>query len=63
MTLKPGDLVRTPSGRMAVIDRLRQDGRRDLIYIEDGEPVALSERLLVRVREAPVTPWRKHTLR
>lgn len=61
--LKPGDLVRTPTGRTARVDELRADGRRDLRYVDlDGGEVALPSRLLRQIAASPVRPWKKHTL-
>lgn len=57
--LKPGDLVRTPSGRTAIVDELRPDGRRDLRYTDfDGGEAALRPELLTLVKSAPCTPWK-----
>lgn len=58
-SLKPGDLVRTPSGRTARVDDLRADGRRELRYVDlDGGEVALPSRMLRPVAAAPVRPWK-----
>lgn len=63
MTLKPGDKVRTPSGRTAVIDEIRVDGKRTLRYIDGSrDQVALDPHLLTLIVSAPLRRWTKHTL-
>jgi len=62
-SLKPGDLVRTPTGRTARVDDLRADGRRELRYVDrDGGEVALRADRLTLVAAAPRRRWTKHTL-
>lgn len=61
--LKPGDLVRTPGGRTAVVTELRGDGRRDVRFVDgDRDEAALRPELLVVVARAPVIPWKRHRL-
>lgn len=60
---KPGDLVRTPSGRLARVDDLRADGRRELRYVDlEGGDVALPASQLLLVSRAPVLPWKRRLL-
>lgn len=62
--LKPGDLVRTPSGRTALVDDLRWDGRREIRFVDlDGGEAALRPEHLTLVAAAPVRPWKVRTLR
>ena len=62
--LKPGDFVITPSGRLARIDELRPDGRRDIRFIDlEGGEAALRPELLKLVATAPVVPWKTRVLR
>lgn len=63
MMLKPGDLVRTPSGRTAVVDEIRVDGKRDLHYVDGGrDQVVLDPHLLTLIVSTPPKRWHKHTL-
>ncbi|TAK45243.1 MAG: hypothetical protein EPO27_10510 [Betaproteobacteria bacterium] len=63
MTLKPGDLVRTPTGRTAVVDDIRKDGKRDLHYIDGGrDQVALDPELLTLITSCAPQRWTKRTL-
>jgi hypothetical protein len=62
--LKPGDLVSTPSGRIARVDDLRADGRREIRFVDlEGGEAALRPELLTIVMRAPVTPWKIRILR
>lgn len=62
--LKPGDLVRTPSGRTGRVDDLRWDGRREIRYVDlEGGTVALRPEKLVLVAASPVRPWKTRVLR
>lgn len=55
---KPGDHVRTPTFRLAVVTDIRTDGKRDLEYLDaEGGKVALEPSMLVLVKAAKVTPW------
>lgn len=58
--IKPGDLVRTPTGRTArVVGEPRYDGRRDLEYIDQGGgEVTLHPATLTLVVEGPIVPWK-----
>lgn len=57
--LKPGDLVRTPCGRLAQVRDLLRDGRRECRYLDlDGGEVELRPERLHLVRSAPVLPWK-----
>lgn len=59
--IKPGDVVRTPSGRTAEVDRLRPDGKRDLRYLDgDRAELVLPESLLKLVRSVPPRRWPSH---
>jgi hypothetical protein len=61
--LKPGDLVRTPSGRTARVEELRTDGRRDLRFVDgDRGEAALRPEKLTIIARAPVLPWTRHRL-
>ena len=61
--LKPGDLVRTPSGRTARVNELRADGRRDVRFVDlDGGEAALHPNKLVLVASAPIVPWKKRVI-
>jgi hypothetical protein len=52
---KPGDLVATPTGRMARVVEVTVDGRRQLEYLDnDGGEVVLRPSLLSLVHSAPV---------
>lgn len=62
--LKPGDLVRTPSGRTARVDELRPDGRREVRFVDlEGGEAALRPELLTLVIAGPVVPWKTRVLR
>lgn len=55
---KPGDIVRTPTGRTAKVIEPRSDGKRDLEYLDsEGGKVALEPEMLTMVTPAPVRPW------
>lgn len=63
-TLKPGDLVATPSGRVAMVCALRADGRRELRYQDrEGGDVALAPGLLTRIVNSAPVPWTRRVLR
>lgn len=62
--LKPGDLVRTPSGRTAKVEDLRPDGRREIRYVDvEGGTVALRPEVLTILVRGPVYPWKTRILR
>lgn len=62
--LKPGDLVRTPTGRTARVDDLRADGRREIRYVDlEGGTAALLPSSLTVVMRSPVIPWKTRILR
>lgn len=55
-TIKPGDLVRTPSGATATVVDINPDGSRELELL-NGERLALLPSLLFVVRAAVPQPW------
>lgn len=60
---KPGDVVRTPTGRTARVERLRPDGRREIAYIDgDRERIALATSCLRLVVPAAPRPWSRRVL-
>jgi len=56
-TIKPGDLVRLPSGRTAICIGINSDGSRELICNNTGERLAVMPSLLFLVRAAVPQPW------
>jgi hypothetical protein len=60
-TIKPDDLVRTPSGATGTVEDILPDGRRR-VRLLDGERVELLPHLLYVVRSAVPRPWSRHTL-
>lgn len=59
-TIKPGDLVRTPSGATGAVVDINADGSRELELL-NGERVALLPVLLYLVRAAEPKPWAERT--
>lgn len=56
---KPGDLVETPTGRMARVVEVLPENRRALDYVDDaGGRVSLPMRLLNLVHSWPVQGFR-----
>lgn len=55
-TIKPGDLVRTPSGATATVLEINPDGSRELELL-NGQRLALLPGLLFLVRAALPRPW------
>lgn len=63
MLPKPRDLVRTPTGRTALVVEILGDGRRELKYVDgDRSTVALSPSLLKVQISAKPRPWRDRLL-
>lgn len=60
-TIKPGDLIRTPSGETGTVLWINIDGSRE-IELLGGERVALLSALLFLVRAAVPMPWPSHAL-
>lgn len=56
-TIKPDDLVRTPSGRTCICTDINPDGSRALRDILNGDTFDLRAGLLTLVRAAPVRRW------
>ena len=55
-TIKPDDLVRTPSGETGIVESLNSDGSRN-VRTRQGELVTLKPAHLYLVRAAPIRPW------
>lgn len=53
--IKPGDLVRTPSGATGTVVDLNRDGSRDIVV--KGEIFAIRPQWLVLVRPSLPRPW------
>lgn len=62
ITIKPNDLVRTPTGRTARCEDLNADGTRALRDVVTRELFDLHPRHLTLIMAAPVRPWKKRTL-
>jgi hypothetical protein len=60
-TIKPRDLVRTPSGATGHVLEINPDGSRRVVLL-DGREVDLMPRFLYLVRSAPVLPWTRYRL-
>ncbi len=60
-TIKPRDLVRTPSGRTARVVDVLPGHRRLCQYEDNGQGVEILARLLQVVASAPVLPWKKRS--
>lgn len=60
LPIKPGDLVRTPSGATGTVESVNPDGSRELRLL-NGDRLALKPAHLRVVRSAPVLPWPKRT--
>lgn len=58
-TIKPDDLVRTPSGATGTVLRINPDGTRE-IQLLNGALVALRPEVLYLVRAAVPKPWPSH---
>ena len=54
--IKPGDLVRLPSGATGFVDCINADGSRD-VRLTNGELVTIKARLLFLVRASVPKPW------
>jgi preprotein translocase subunit YajC len=62
--IKEGDLVTTPSGRMARVIRVGERGERDLRYLDlSGEEVTMRASHLTLICSAPVRPWPTRVLK
>jgi hypothetical protein len=62
--LKEGDLVFTPTGRMAKVIGIGQNGERELRYVDlAGEEVTLRVVHLRLISSAPIRPWKIRVLR
>lgn len=53
--IKPGDLIRTPSGATGTVVELNRDGSREILV--KGELFAIRPQLLFVVRAAVPLPW------
>lgn len=56
-TIKPDDLVRTPSGRTCICVAINPDGSRALRDVLNGEQLDMRPQHLTLVRAAPVRRW------
>ena len=61
-TIKPRDLVRTPSGRTVVCIGINPDGSRELEDRLTGERFSMMPSLLYVVHSAKPRPWPAHSL-
>lgn len=61
-TIKPGDLIRTPSGETGTVLWINTDGSRE-IELLNGTLVALRPEVLFLVRAAVPKPWPSRLLR
>lgn len=58
-TIKPDDLVRTPSGQTGTVTRINPDGSRDVALLNGGT-LTLRPEVLYLVRAATPKPWPSH---
>lgn len=56
-TIKPRDLVRTPSGATGTCLEILPQGYRDVQLLNGGGVITIKASLLYLVRSAPALPW------
>ena len=62
--IKEGDVVVTPTGRMARVTGIGAHGERDLRYMDlSGDEVTMRAAHLRLICSAPVRPWKIRVLR
>jgi hypothetical protein len=61
-TIKPGDLVRTPSGGTARCRKINGDGSREFEDVTTGARFDLKPRLVFLLMPAPIVRWKSHKL-
>jgi hypothetical protein len=61
-TIKPDDLVRTPSGRTCICEGINADGSRALRDVLNGDTFDMRPKLLTLLRSAPARRWPSYRL-